>query len=168
MTSRSRLLNSAAWTAELSAAIDAAQKTVHVLTFTVIATPQGVDFAQPDPYRSLEAAAQRGVDVRLVRSATQHETLPSTSGHAAAARLIYAGAQVRCLPPRPTLHAKAHCIDSARLFVGSANISRSSAASNIELGASLDNAIDIAEFEALFSALWATAQPEPMPHPSTR
>ena len=168
MTDTPRLLNSANWAARLTMAIDAAQNTVHVLTFTVIATPQGVDFEQPDPYRAIENAAKRGVNVRLIRSATQHETLPATSGHAAAARLIYAGAQVRCLPPRPTLHAKAHCVDNKRLFIGSANLSRSSVTSNIELGALLDNAVDIADFEALFRSLWAAAQPEPMPHPGGR
>ena len=168
MTSTPRLLDSAAWAVRLSAAIDAAKSTVHVLTFTVIATPQSVDAADPDPYRAIENAARRGIEVRLIRSATQHETLPATSGHAAAARLIYAGAQVRCLPPRPTLHAKAHCIDGQQLFVGSANLSRSSIVSNTELGAKLDDPDDIAAFDELFRSLWATAQPEPMPHPGGR
>ena len=168
MNSNPRLLDATRWAELLAGAVDTAQSTVYVLTFTVIATPAQLPIDAADPYRAIERAALRGLDVRLIRSATQRETIPSASGHAAAARLIYAGAQVRTLPPRPTLHAKAHAVDGQVLFVGSANLTRSSADANIELGARLDDPADLQQFATIFGALWETATPEPMPHPGGR
>ena len=71
--------------------------------------------------RSLNLAARRGVDVRLI--------LPARSNHISAdlARASYvrelheAGGQVLLLGPR-MLHAKAVVIDCQRMYLGSANL----------------------------------------------
>jgi cardiolipin synthase len=78
---------------------------------------------------ALEAAARRGVAVRIVMTA-------DTSWTSALTALAAAGAQIRLYPQTASLyiHAKLILVDGTRLFVGSENLSVASLRYNRELG----------------------------------
>ena len=94
---------------------------------------------------ALEAAAQRGVRVRLVMTSSSDWT-------AALARLGAAGVQERLYAPSAPryIHAKLIVADGARVFIGSQNFSTASLQYNRELGVVTTDAGVLARAQSTF------------------
>jgi phosphatidylserine/phosphatidylglycerophosphate/cardiolipin synthase-like enzyme len=108
---------------------------------------------------ALEAAARRGVDVRITMTA-------QSSWDSAFAALVRAGAHVRTYKDSTTvlyIHAKAVVADAGgsagQMFVGSENFSAASLRHNRELGLRTTNKPVIAAVDAVLAADYAGATP---------
>lgn len=103
----------------------------------------------------LEAAAQRGVTVRVLIS-------PSDSFDTERASLADAGVQVRLLRSL-YVHAKMIMVDGRRAFVGSQNISSTSLDQNREVGIIMTDPVNLARLGRVFDIDFAAAAPQEMP-----
>jgi phosphatidylserine/phosphatidylglycerophosphate/cardiolipin synthase-like enzyme len=109
----------------------------------------------PDLLQALEAAAQRGVTVRVIIS-------PSASFDSERASLADAGVQVRLLRSL-YVHAKMIMVDGRRAFVGSQNISTTSLDQNRELGIIVSDPVSLARLSRVFDIDFAAATPQEAP-----
>ena len=109
----------------------------------------------PDLLHGLEAAAQRGVTVRVIIS-------PSASYDAERASLADAGVEVRLLSSL-YVHAKMIMVDGQRAFVGSQNISTTSLDQNRELGIIVSDPVSLARLSRVFDIDFTAATPEDLP-----
>lgn len=130
----------------LRSLIDGAQSSVDVYAEVL---------RDPDLLQALEAAAQRGVTVRVIIS-------PSASFDAERASLADAGVQVRLLRSL-YVHAKMILVDDQRAFVGSQNISTTSLDQNRELGIILSDPVSLARLSRVFAIDFAAAIPQEVP-----
>ncbi len=101
---------------------------------------------------ALVAAAERGVEVRLVLDRSQ---LPRTN----VARLEPIAPFVRVSPAGPLMHLKAYAIDGRRLRTGSANFSAAGLKHQANDLVLIDDADALARFEAAFEREWKRAKP---------
>ena len=103
---------------------------------------------------ALEAAARRGVDVKVVMTA-------SSDWDSAFKRLTGAGVHVRTYKPDASLyiHAKMILVDGRRAFLGSQNFSAGSLDDNRELGIILSTGAIIRSLEGTFAGDYAHATP---------
>lgn len=132
--------------ATLRSLIDSAQTSVDVYAEVL---------RDPDLLHALEAAAQRGVTVRVIIS-------PSASFDAERASLAGAGVQVRLLRSL-YVHAKMILVDDQRAFVGSQNISTTSLDQNRELGIIVSDPVSLARVSRVFDIDFAAAIPQEAP-----
>ncbi len=109
----------------------------------------------PDLLHALEAAAQRGVTVRVIIS-------PSASFDVERASLADAGVQVRLLRSL-YVHAKMILVDGQRAFVGSQNISTTSLDQNRELGIIVSDPVSLARLSRVFDIDFTAATPQETP-----
>jgi cardiolipin synthase len=109
----------------------------------------------PELLQALEAAAQRGVTVRVIIS-------PSASFDSERASLEASGVQVRLLRSL-YVHAKMIMVDGQRVFVGSQNISTTSLDQNRELGIIVSDPVSLARLSRVFDIDFAAATPQEMP-----
>jgi cardiolipin synthase len=109
----------------------------------------------PALLQALEAAAQRGVTVRVLIS-------PSASFDAEQASLGEAGVQVRLLRSL-YVHAKMILVDDQRAFIGSQNISTTSLDQNRELGIIVSDPVSLARVSRVFDIDFAAATPQEAP-----
>ncbi len=130
----------------LQALIDSAQTSVDVYAEVL---------RDPDLLQALEAAAQRGVTVRVIIS-------PSASFDAERASLADAGVQVRLLRSL-YVHAKMILVDGQRAYVGSQNISTTSLDQNRELGIILSDPVSLARLSRVFDIDFTAATPQELP-----
>jgi cardiolipin synthase len=121
---------------------------------------------------ALAAAARRGVDVKVVMTA-------SSDWNSAFKKLTGAGVHVRTYKQDASLyiHAKMILVDGRRVFLGSQNFSAGSLDDNRELGTILSTGAMIRSLEATFAGDYAhaapfrasrnttTSTPEPKPSP---
>jgi cardiolipin synthase len=108
----------------LVTAINEAKKTIHITSAYFVPDQQIVD--------ALAAAAQRGVDVRLVLPGVSDHGLIRYAGQGFYEQLLKAGVKIFELQVA-VLHAKTAVIDGAWSTIGSANIDRRSFLHNYEL-----------------------------------
>jgi phosphatidylserine/phosphatidylglycerophosphate/cardiolipin synthase-like enzyme len=132
--------------ASLQSLIDSAQTSVDVYAEVL---------RDPDLLHALEAAAQRGVTVRVIIS-------PSASFDAERASLEDAGVQVRLLRSL-YVHAKMILVDGQRAFVGSQNISTTSLDQNRELGIIVSDPVSLARLSRVFDIDFTAATPQELP-----
>lgn len=130
----------------LQALIDGAETSVDVYAEVL---------RDPDLLHALEAAAQRGVTVRVIIS-------PSASFDAERASLADAGVQVRLLRSL-YVHAKMILVDGQRAFVGSQNISTTSLDQNREVGIIVSDPVSLARVSRVFDIDFAAATPQELP-----
>ena len=130
----------------LQSLIDSAEKSVDVYAEVL---------RDPELLHALEAAAQRGVNVRVVIS-------PSASFDAERASLAEAGVQVRLLRSL-YVHAKMVLVDGEQAFVGSQNISSTSLDQNRELGIIVSDPVSLARLSRVFDIDFAAATPQEAP-----
>jgi len=111
---------------------------------------------------ALEAAARRGVDVKVVMTA-------SSDWDSAFKKLTGAGVHVRTYKPDASLyiHAKMILADGRRAFLGSQNFSASSLDDNRELGIILSTGAIVRSLERTFDGDYAHATPFRTPGHST-
>ncbi|MFM2246083.1 MAG: hypothetical protein RL071_2157 [Pseudomonadota bacterium] len=105
-------------------------------------------------YRALEAAAARGVEVRVLADEEAEDT------PARLAALSAAGAQTRLDDPGTTTHHKLWIIDD-QLITGSHNLSDSGLGRNAELSAATQAPELVEAAAARFDALWADPAARP-------
>jgi cardiolipin synthase len=110
--------------------------------------------ADPRVVSALEAAAQRGVSVRV-------DMTYSTSWKSALNELKAAGVEVRTYASTAKfyIHAKVIVADNKEAFVGSQNFSQQSLNSNRELGVLVARPDIISQFESTFDADWIGSRP---------
>ena len=122
---------------------------------------------------ALEAAARRGVDVKVVMTA-------SSDWDSAFKKLTAAGVHVRTYEQdaRLYIHAKMILVDGRRAFLGSQNFSAGSLDDNRELGIILSTGATIRSLEGTFAGDYAhatpfrtsrhrtTSKPKPKPSPA--
>lgn len=108
----------------LVTAINEAKKSIHITSAYFVPDQQIVD--------ALDAAAQRGVDVRLVLPGVSDHGIIRYAGQGFYDQLLKAGVKIFELQVA-VLHAKTAVIDSAWSTIGSANIDRRSFLHNYEL-----------------------------------
>jgi cardiolipin synthase A/B len=103
---------------------------------------------------ALDAAARRGVDVKVVMTA-------SSDWDSAFAKLTRAGVHVRTYKQDASLyiHAKMILVDGRRVFLGSQNFSAGSLDDNRELGLILSTGAIIRSLEGTFAGDYAHAAP---------
>ena len=130
----------------LRSLIDSAQTSVDVYAEVL---------RDPDLLHALEAAAQRGVTVRVIIS-------PSASFDVERASLADAGVQVRLLRSL-YVHAKMILVDDQRAFVGSQNISTTSLDQNRELGIIVSDPVSLARLSRVFDIDFTAATPQELP-----
>jgi phosphatidylserine/phosphatidylglycerophosphate/cardiolipin synthase-like enzyme len=155
------LLTGGQWAAEFCRAVRGARVTLDVLTYTVLHTRVRVADPESDPFNALLAAAHRGVNVRLCRSHAQNIAYSTTRGFPTADALKRSGVTLRVHPSRPTLHAKLLLVDGVAALIGSANISRAAASSNVEFATWLMDPYSVRLAAETFAACWNRAAPEP-------
>ena len=125
----------------LLTAVDNSRKSVHMTMSYFVPDPQTTDF--------LVAAAQRGVDVRLVLQGKSDSTLVLRAGQSYYQRLLAAG--VKIYERSDTLlHAKTAVIDGVWSTVGSSNVDWRSFLHNDEVNVIVFGADFADEMEALF------------------
>jgi cardiolipin synthase len=100
----------------------------------------------------LKAAVRRHVRVRLITSADS-PGVDAVRGGGVAVKIM----------TRPYVHAKAIAADSARVLIGSENISRTSLDSNREMGIVTGDRGAISAVESTFAADWGGSPPSPTP-----
>ncbi len=112
------------------------------------------EMADPKITSALEAAAGRGVAVRIDMTA-------SKEWDSSFAALSTAGASVRTYAANAPLyiHAKVIVADDSRAFVGSENFSSGSLEKNRELGLIVANSAVIESIESTFDKDWSGATP---------
>jgi phosphatidylserine/phosphatidylglycerophosphate/cardiolipin synthase-like enzyme len=130
----------------LQTLIDSAQTSVDVYAEVL---------RDPDLLHALEAAAQRGVTVRVIISS-------SASFDAERASLEDAGVQVRLLRSL-YVHAKMILVDGQHAFVGSQNISTTSLDQNRELGIIVSDPVSLARVSRVFDIDFTAATPQETP-----
>jgi len=119
-------------------------------------------FTDEEIYRTLKAALERGVKVRLLGSKPR----PGDTYFAPLAeRLSRAGAEVR-YATHLKIHAKAMLIDGRRAFVGSQNFTPTALEANRELGGVLEQEAVLARLKATFAYDWARASAALAPAPT--
>lgn len=106
------------------------------------------EVADDDIQYRLEAAARRGVRVRLLVS----------SGSSGVDALRGSGISVRLLT-HPYIHAKAMIVDGRTVFVGSENLSTISLDRNREMGIVLSDSSVVATLQHTFATDWSGANP---------
>jgi phosphatidylserine/phosphatidylglycerophosphate/cardiolipin synthase-like enzyme len=113
------------------------------------------EMADPVVTHALEAAAARGVDVKV-------DMTYASNWKAAFQELVKAGVHVRTYASSSKvlyIHAKMILVDGARAFVGSENFSAGSLDDNRELGLILSQPDIIASLARTFASDWAGARP---------
>ena len=116
--------------------------------------------------QAVEAAADRGVAVRLLADASFTKRYPETVDRLAARR----GITVRRFDVGPVmggvLHAKYFVVDGRDAYLGSQNFDWRALTHVQELGVRLRDPAAAAAFEQVFAMDWALAAGEPLPAPS--
>jgi cardiolipin synthase len=132
----------------LLAAISAADRSVCI----------GSPYFVPDTAMvlTLEAAAFRGVRVRLLVPGTSDHRLALWAGRSYYRDLTAAGVEIRELVPR-FLHSKLVLVDETWGMIGSANMDERSFRLNFEITAVLYDAGPVGELQREFDAMWARA-----------
>ncbi|MCG2584457.1 cardiolipin synthase [Massilia sp. TS11] len=122
-------------------AIGAARRSIHITSAYFV----------PDAriLAALAAAAQRGVDVRLILPGVSDHSLVYHAGRASYAGLLAAGVHIAELKAT-VLHAKTAVIDGSWSTVGSANLDRRSFQHNYELNVIITDPGFGAQMEAAF------------------
>jgi cardiolipin synthase A/B len=108
----------------LLVAISEAKKSIHITAGYFVPDEQVVE--------ALQAAARRGVDVKLILPGVSDHSMVIHAGHACYEDLLESGVKIYQLQIA-VLHAKTAVIDSAWSTIGSANIDRRSFIHNYEL-----------------------------------
>ncbi|MGC4080352.1 MAG: phospholipase D-like domain-containing protein [Rubrivivax sp.] len=134
----------------LLAAIDAAQRSVHLTMAYFAPTPEMID--------ALAEAARRGVDVQLVLPSRSDFRPVLYAGRSHYGRLLEAGVKVHELQDA-VLHAKTAVIDGVVSTVGSSNLDWRSFVLNEEVDAVVVGAAFGGEMESLFERDVAASQP---------
>ncbi len=127
----------------LLAAITLAQTSVHFTTGFFVPTP--------DLTRALEAAARRGVDVRVIVPGRSTSDAAVAAGRAKYGDLLEAGVKLHEFQGR-ILHAKTAVIDGAWSAVGSSNLDWRSTVWNNEIDAIILGGEFGGQMEAVFQA----------------
>jgi len=136
--------------AKLAAAIGSAQSTIDIAIFS---------FYSPVVADAVQAAAARGVSVRVVADKSQAKRSPQV------AQIAEAGVPLRLSSGRGghgVLHHKFTVIDGALVELGSFNYSENAEKNNFENQFYSADGDDVAGYEAEFEAVWAQAH-EPQP-----
>jgi phosphatidylserine/phosphatidylglycerophosphate/cardiolipin synthase-like enzyme len=110
--------------------------------------------------RALEAAAARGVHVRMLAEVSFVKTYPDTLD-----RLARAHVEVRHLDlgTGGILHAKYFVVDGREAFIGSQNFDWRALEHNLELGARVRDSAIASGLAAIFERDWARAGGQPVP-----
>lgn len=128
---------------EISAAISAAQKSVHMTMYLLSAS---------DVIAALIARKNAGVDVKVLLA----PTLPQGSNQDAFNQLQQAGVAVKWAPSSFTyVHEKAFVVDGKAAWIMTMNATYSAPDSNREYLAIDTDPNDVAETEAIFAGDWA-------------
>lgn len=109
----------------------------------------------PEMMDALAAAAERGVQVRIIIS-------PSNSFDQERAALADAGVEIRLLS-NLYIHAKMVLVDGKQAFIGSQNFSATSLDQNRELGIILDDPVSLSRLSRVFDLDFRAAQPQEAP-----
>jgi phosphatidylserine/phosphatidylglycerophosphate/cardiolipin synthase-like enzyme len=135
---------------------------------TVIATVESID-SSTEVFSALEAAAQRGVNVRLLTPECVENPNPLLD-YNSLNTLVSHGASVRVMPnpstaAAPYMHGKMMVVDSSAAFVGSENFTINSLEDARECGLIVTDAQTISTLGTTFAADWSAsiAIPNPLP-----
>jgi cardiolipin synthase len=134
----------------LLTAIRTAEKSVHITTAYFVPTPQEVE--------DLKAAAQRGVDVRLLLPGRSDSPLSIAVAHSHYGGLLEAGVEI-FETHDIVLHSKTVVIDGVWSSIGSSNFDHRSVISNDEVDVVVLGSEAAQELEALFADDQAGARP---------
>lgn len=122
-----------------------------------------------DPFleSDLIAAAQRGVDVRLIVPLSQRDT-PNVN-ESSIVRLLAGGVDVHVTngpapsAANPYMHAKTMVVDGKRAYLGSIDLQASSTSDDRELGVLFRYPKIVAQLQHQFASDWANSQAPPPP-----
>lgn len=123
-------------------AISNAEKNVYINAAYFVPTPQEMD--------DLEAAAKRGVDVRLLLPAQSDSDLSQRVGHSRYEDLLEAGVKIYEMP-NVILHSKLVTVDGVWSIIGSSNFDHRSVLYNDEVDAVVVGADTASQLQAMFS-----------------
>ena len=112
-------------------------------------------------FTALQAAAQRGVAVRLLTPECVESSTPTTN-YSSLSTLVSAGVSARLMPnpstaSAPYMHGKMMLVDSERAFVGSENFTADSLEDARECGIIFDDPAAVATLGTTVTADWAAS-----------
>lgn len=107
----------------------------------------------------LIAAARRGVDVRLLLPGTSDSAMAAAVGHSHYGALLDAGVKIYETRNNLVLHSKTVVIDGVWTIIGSSNFDRRSVLFNDEVDGLVLGSVTAEEFQRMFAADIAKAQP---------
>jgi cardiolipin synthase len=107
---------------------------------------------------SLQAAALRGISIRIVLPAKNNLIFVHWANRSLLAELLEWGIEI-CYQPAPFCHSKLLCVDDEYCLIGSANLDPRSLRLNFELGIEIFSAPLSSELRAHIDAVVATSKP---------
>ncbi len=147
--------------------IGSAKKSLDIAQFYVSPNPDAPDRLDP-VLTAIEAAASRGVKVRILADAKFSETYPDDLKRLGA----LANIDVVLYDMKPitggVLHAKYFIVDGTQAYLGSQNFDWRSLEHIHELGVRFSGVSAVAGIRAVFEQDWALAQGSKVPRPSAR
>lgn len=151
-----RLLHGADWWRELKGRLLYASTSVKVSMF--LFSPNWHD-TRLDMIREFSRPAERGVQCRMILSAAPLRIGRRRPNIETAQKLVKAGWDVRIIGGRQALHEKILIIDDTATFVGSHNLSFSSATTNFDTSVLLEGPEAAEQASRIFWERWRIAQP---------
>ena len=133
-----------------------ARLSLWLMSYTVSAPRPGASPAYVDLWQTLHQLPARGVDCRLIHPAGS-PGVPPPHAIATLGKLAANGWRIREYTANRTMHAKLFLVDSARAFVGSANLSEAGLSDNVEILAHSTDRATAATLRAFFLDHWKRA-----------
>lgn len=134
-----------------------ARRSLFLMTYTVSAPRATAGPVYRQLWQTLSQLPARGVDCRLLHPAGNPGAAPPHTIDTIGA-LSRAGWRVRPYPATRTMHAKLFLVDTARAFVGSANLSESGLAANVEIMAHSADRAACGALRTFFLDHWRRAE----------
>jgi phosphatidylserine/phosphatidylglycerophosphate/cardiolipin synthase-like enzyme len=155
MQVEAKILTGDAWWQELKGRLLYATTSVKVSMF--LFSPNWHD-PRLDMIREFSRPASKGVQCRIILSAAPMRIKRRRPNIETAQKLVRAGWDVRIIGGRSALHEKVIVIDDTAVFIGSHNLSYSSATTNYDTSVLLEGREAAEQASILFWSRWKVAE----------
>lgn len=149
------LLSGNNWAPALSSLIKNSTTSIDMTAFMCSPAWPRLVSADFNVFAALESAARRGVFCRIIFATKKNQFNLVPFNYKAHCKLFDAGWLVRWHPRTQTLHAKFFIIDSKLIVIGSHNVSRAAASSNVDMSIALDSHLAVISLQNVFNKIWS-------------
>ena len=148
------LLTGDSWAPSLSLLIKNSTSSIEVAAFALSPKWPRLVSAGYDVFSALDNAPSRGVTCRIVFATHKTRSSSGHFNHTAHDKLDEAGWQVRWHPRARLLHAKFFIFDRSIIVLGSHNVSKAAASSNVDMSVAIDSRPVVDEMYTKFNKIW--------------